>query len=119
MVEDKLPEYWEGTPNLLKRLYTYLQIGFSETNNAKVVVAGIWGLALLLNIHNVWWIVLIASILVPILVVLGRYKLYHVAKTAEYIQTTKGTVLGYRGYEIQQEQNELLKEIIKKLDGLR
>ncbi len=115
-INNNVPEYWEGPKNILVRLYAYLQIGFAETNNAKVVVAGIWGLYLLLNIHQAWWVAVMAAVIVPVLVFVGRFKLYKVAKPQEYTMTTKGSVLGYSAYNLQVRTVELLEEIAKHLN---
>ena len=114
-VEQNMPEYWEGPKNFLVRMYAYLQIGFAETNNAKVVVAAIWGLYLLFNFKDPMWVFVMGGISVPLLILVGHFKLYKVSKPAEYPTTSLGTVLGYNSFNNQVHQTQLLEEILKEL----
>lgn len=117
-ISNDIPHYWEGTGNLLIRLYVYLQLGFTEAKNAQTIVLGILAFYGLAKLNNAWWMLWIALIITPILITVGRYKLYRVSKIGEYITTIKGSVVGYNAYNVQVQQNELLQQILKELQNI-
>lgn len=109
------PRYWEGTSNVLVRYWIYLSRGLDFINQAKYLIAGILGLYAVLKLTNPYWMIVMFFGSLPALVILGHWHLYKVSKTQEYVNTTKGSVLGYKNYNIAVRQIELLEKILAKL----
>ena len=111
-------EYWEGRQNKFARYWVYLDNGFNQVNKARYFGLGIVALAgfIASGAYFGWlWTSIVtggtAVILIPLIALLGRWHLYNVAKAQEYINRSKGTVLGYSEFNLQLEILERLKEI--------
>jgi hypothetical protein len=107
------PEYWEGRKNVFVRYWVYLSTGLDFINQAKYLIAGIMAVYALLHFTNPWTMVIMFLVSVPIITVLGHWKLYKVSKTQEYVSTTKGTVTGYGVYNMTVKMVQLLEKISK------
>jgi hypothetical protein len=116
-IDSFIPEFWEGNQNVLIRIWTYIKVGLDQVNNFKYVAAFIFGIYLTLKFSNYLWLAGMFLISVPILALLGHWWLYKGSRTSEYVMNTKGTVVGYQNYNAQIETIELLKKILKKLNG--
>jgi hypothetical protein len=117
-INDYVPEYWEGRHNILVRVWVYLSTGLDFINQGRYLIIGILGLYAVLRLDSWTILVLMFAISLPILTILGRWKLYKVNKTQEFVATVTSTVLGYNSYNINVENNELLKEIVNQLKCL-
>jgi hypothetical protein len=105
------PKYWNGASNIFVRYWVYLSMGLDFVNQAKYLIVGILGLYAVLKLSDIRLMALMFLVSIPILTIMGRWKLYKVSQTQEFITTTKGSVLGYRNYNMQVRQIELLEEI--------
>ncbi len=114
-IDENMPIYWEGRENLFVRCWVYLNRGLDFVNQARYWIVGTLGIYAVLKLVNPLWIAAIVMVSAPILILIGRWHLYRVAKTQEFIITTKGSVLGYKNYNLAVQQVELLKEILERL----
>jgi hypothetical protein len=115
-VEDYLPEYWEGSKNILIRTWTYIKIGLTQVNDYKYVAAAVFAVYYTLKLVNPIWIVVMFVVSLPSLAILGHWWLYKGAKTSEFVSAQKGSVLGYSAYNAQIRIIELLEQILNKLN---
>ena len=118
-IEEYYPKYWEGKENIFVRYWVYLNRGLDMITQARYLILGILGLYAVLKFTNPIWMAVMFFISLPILIIIGRWQLYKVSKTQEFITNTKGTVLGYTGYNMQVRTIELLEQISKKLDKVK
>lgn len=114
-INDGRPEFWEGAQNVAIRMWTYILTGLAQVNNYKYVAAAIFGIYYTLKLVNPIWIGVMFIVSMPLLAVLGRWWLYKGAKTSEYVTTNKGSVIGYRGFNMGVRQIELLEQILNEL----
>lgn len=105
------PEFWEGPSNIFVRYWVYLSRGLDFINQAKYLIVGILALYAILKLTDPIWMAAMFIVSIPILTILGRWQLYKVSKTQEFITTTKGAVLGYNSYNINVEILKTLQEI--------
>lgn len=110
-IEDNQINFWEGKQNVFVRLITYAKIGVNQVNDYKYIGAAIFGVYYTLKLTNAWWLLLMNLIVLPALILLGRWWLYRGAKASEFVTTQKGTVLGYSAYNVQCEILEELKKL--------
>ena len=113
-----IDKYWDGKSNFLVRMYIYAQLGLAAINNAKYLVAGIITIYVILKFTNPLWMLAVGIISIPFLILIGRWQMHKANKIQEYANTTKGTVLGYQGWNVSIETLNTLKEISAKLDKL-
>ena len=118
-IDTYVPEFWDGNENLVVRLWTYLHRGLDFVNQARYWIIGILGLYAVLKLTNPVWIAAMVVVSSPILIFVGRWHLYRVSKTQEFITSTKGTVLGYSSYNVQVRQMKLLEEIANNIRNVR
>lgn len=114
-IEEYVPIYWEGRQNILIRLWTYTKIGLQQINEFKYVAAAIFGIYYTFKLANPFWLIVMFFISIPCLILIGRWWLHRGAKTAEWVNTHFGSVIGYNSYNLQIKQTELLEKILKKL----
>ena len=114
-IPDWLPELWEGRQNVFNRYWTYLKKGLDLITEARYLIISILGGYAVLKLTNPLWLVSMFMVSIPILIIVGRWYLIKVSKAQEFVTTVKGTVLGYRPYNLTVEQNQLLKQILKEL----
>lgn len=118
-IEEHVPEYWEGGKNILIRVWTYIKVACNQADDLKYVAASIFGVYLLIKLNNIIWLIVMFVASLPLLAILGRWWLYKGAKTSEFVTATKGSVIGYRSYNLQVRQVELLEQILAKLNEKR
>jgi hypothetical protein len=114
-IGDDIPEYWSGRSNLFVRYWIYLSRGLDFVNQGKYLIIGVLALYAILKLTNPILMAGMFLISIPILTVLGRWHLKKVSKTQEFINTTRGSVLGFSGYNMQIEILETLNKILKQL----
>lgn len=110
-----MPKYWDGTSNRLVRYWVYLDRGLSLVNQARYLILGILGLYAVLKLTDPAWMAVMFVVSVPSLIVMGRWHLYRVSKPQEFINNTRGSIVGYRSYNLSIETLETLKQIRDKL----
>ena len=115
--------YWEGRENYLIRYVTYLRRGNQLFNEFKNYIMFAFASYWTVKTSDIWlaWALsdslLVAGflILIPIglgiFLLLGRYDLYKMNKTTDYVQTISGSIFKYKPMELSIEQVNLLKEI--------
>lgn len=118
-------QYWEGKSNTFVRYWAYLRGGLALVNEAKnylLVVFGSFWTAKVIEVGghsiNPNWTLLAGLIGVPILILLGRWQLHKAAKPQEFMNTSKGTVIGYQAFNLQVSMLELQENILKELKRL-
>ena len=114
-IEEQMPEFWEGNQNMLVRYWTYLHRGLDLINQAKYWIAGVIAMYVMFKLSNPLWMAVMFILSTPVLIIVGRWHLYKASKPQEFIIAQKGTVLGYKPYNMQIRQLELLEEILKEL----
>jgi len=82
------------------------------------VIIGVLGLYAVLKLTNPMWLILMFGGSIPALIVIGRWHLYKASKTQEFIQNTKGSVLGYKPYNLQLKRTEATEQILEELKKL-
>ena len=114
-IEDLIPEFWEGKQNIFNRYWTYLKKGLDLITEARYLIISILGGYAVLKLTNPWWLAVMFIVSIPILIVAGRWYLYKVSRVQEFVTTIKGSVLGYKPYNLSVEQVDLLKQILNEL----
>ena len=114
-IPDWVEEYWEGNQNIVNRYWTYLKKGLDLITEARYLIISILGGYAVLKFTNPLWLVGMFLVSIPILIVVGRWYLIKVSKAQEFVTTVKGSVLGYKPYNLTLKQTELLEEILKEL----
>ena len=117
-IEDYVPQYWEGKANIFVRYWVYLYRGLDFVNQGRYLIIGILGLYAVLKLTNPLWLGVMFLVATPSLIFLGRWQLYKVATTMEYITTTLGTVTGYSQYNLALKNVELNEQILEELRQL-
>ena len=112
-IDGYAPQYWEGKANILVRYWVYLYRGLDFINQARYLVIGILGLYAVLKLTNPMWLLAMFSVSVPTLVLVGRWQLYKVSSTQEYITTILGTVTGYGTYNLALKNVELQEALVE------
>ena len=111
-IEDWIPDYWEGKQNIVNRYWTYLKKGLDLITEARYLIISILGGYAVLKLTDPLWLVAMFGVSIPILTVVGRWYLIHVSKAQEFVTTVKGSVLGYKPYNISVENLEIQREIL-------
>ena len=105
--------YWEGKENLLIRYWTYIKRGLGVFNEFKYYIALPYATYYTIPFMkgDLWWIPLMIVTGLPVLLIIGRYDLYKIAKTTEYVNAINGSIFQFKPMEMNIEQINLLKEI--------
>ena len=114
-ITDLIPEFWEGKQNVFNRYWTYLKKGLDLITEARYLIISILGGYSVLKLTNPWWIIVMFIVSIPILTVAGRWYLYKVSRVQEFVTTIKGSVLGYKIYNLSVEKVDLLKQILEEI----
>lgn len=117
-IDDYVPKYWEGHSNILVRYWVYLSRGLDFVNQGRYLILGILGIYAVLKLANPIWLVVMFVVCTPVLILLGRWNLYKVAQSQEFIVTTRGTVTGYGSYNLAVKNVELQEQILEALHKL-
>lgn len=111
-MKDKInPKYWEGTKNKCIRYYFYAQRGLTLVNEFRYVIMTIFAIYITCKLENILLIPLMFVVVIPVLCVLGYISVHHIAKVIEYLNIEYSTHWSRRNFELNEERNELLKEI--------
>lgn len=116
-IPDWVEEYWEGNQNIINRYWTYLKKGLDLITEARYLIISILGGYAVLKLTNPLWLVAMFVVSIPILTVVGRWYLIKVSKAQEFVTTVKGSVLGYKPYNLAVKQTELLEKILTELQS--
>lgn len=104
-----------GTENRLIRYYFYINQGLSMLNNFRNLFLVIFAAYFTLKLDNYF---LLVAMFIPSLIVLaiiGYYATHRMNKITEWLNLRFSTTYGIQQFNLQHEQNELLKEIRDKL----
>lgn len=115
--EDQL--YLKGKQNFLIRIYFYIERGLDIVNLFRNLILGIFAAYFALKIDNVWILVGMFLVALPILAIMGRYNVHTLSKLKEWLSMRFSTHYGLKAFDYQAEQVALLKEVrdlLKKLD---
>ena len=107
--------YRTGVKNKIIRLWFYLNRGLSIVNEFKYLIAGILALYYTLHFSNPLWIVVMFFVSIPTLMVIGWTWVHHVAKAIDWFTVEFSTYWNRKAFDLQEEQNRLLGEILLKL----
>ncbi len=110
--------HWEGKQNYFIRYWVYLDNGLEVFNKFKYYIGFPLAAGALLPFleGKFAWLVGLTILGLPILIVVGRYKLQKVDKTMQYVQTISGNLFQFKPMELSLEQVDLLKDIRDKLN---
>ncbi len=113
--ENQKTKYWEGNKNKAIRYYFYAQKGLELLNEFRYLVMIIFGIYLALKIDNFLLLPLMFVVSLPVLIFLGWLSVHHMKIVIEWISIKFATHWGIYSYKLQEERNNLLKEIKKEL----
>lgn len=108
-------QFLPGAQNRAIRYYFYLNAGLNILNQFRNLFLGIFALYFALKLDH-WWI--LAALFLPSLLVLtivGYFAVHKVNKVSEWLSIRFSSHYALSQYDLQKENNELLKEILKKL----
>lgn len=105
--------HWEGNKNLLIRYYFYINTGLNVFNNFKYLVAGIFGLYLMLHMKNPWLLLIMSGVSVPILFIIGYYSIHHINKVQDWLSVKFGTTYAIYNIELLESIRDELKKLNK------
>ncbi len=107
--------YWQGRKNFIARGWYYILQGLDLINSFKYLGAFILGIYAILKLTNPWVMVVIFLISLPLLLIAGYLKAWHVNKVVDWLTVELGTHWGRHGYNLQEKTLEQLIEINNKL----
>lgn len=110
--------YLTGWHNFAIRTYFYLQQGLNVLNSFRNLFLGIFGLYITLKLGSWWWLVVMFSVSLPILVLAGRYSVHRLNKVQDWLTMRFSTHFGIKQFDNIREQVELLREIRDALEKL-
>ena len=108
-------DYWNGTKNRSVRYYFYVQKGLALLNELRYLVMAIMGIYVIFKFNNPLLMPLMFFASVPILVFFGWLDVHHMAKIMEFLNIKYSTHYSKRNYDLQEERNILIKELLKEL----
>lgn len=117
MTDEQEKDYYAGKGgwNRAALEWFYINTGLNTFNDFKYVFAAIVGIYL--TVHYPFIAAGVALLFLPALRILGKIKIEHIAKRMDWLGVVKGTHFSNKGYEMQQETIDLLKEISAKLSN--
>lgn len=113
--EDK--KYLNGFTNRLIRYYFYLMKGLDIINSFRNLFLGIIALYIALKLDSIWIGIAMFAGSSIVLTVCGYYNVHRLSKLNEWLGMRFSTHYGIRTYNYVQEQNDLLKKILKELEN--
>lgn len=111
-------QYYNGIKNQLIRIYYYLQQGLDLLNEFKYLGAGILAIYYLLNLEGYTWMVGMAVISIPILIIAGYFWTHKARKTVEYFSIKYTSHFQQYNIKIQERQLFLLEKLNKNIEDL-
>lgn len=108
-------KYWDGNINYIIRLYFYSQRGLALFNEFRYVFLLIFGIYMTLKLTNPVYIVGMFIVSIPVLCFFGWLAVHKIAKVVDWLNVEFSTHWGRYGYELQERQNNILSDILKKL----
>lgn len=124
--EEYHQKYWAGFSNIIVRYHSYLQRGLGLFNEAKYYILAFFGSIFAAEVVEVYgytidsqWIVLMAILGLPALILIGRWDLFKASKAREFINAQHASITGYNAYNMtirNIEQNDEIIDLLKKLN---
>ena len=112
---DERIQYWDGLKNKATRYYWYQNKGLSVLNEARYLILSIMAIYALLKLDNPWIMLVMFLVSLPVLTILGWIYTFKMAKTMDFLNVKFSTHFSKYSIELQEEQNRLIKEVIKEL----
>lgn len=111
-------KHWEGRENYLIRYWVYLDRGLDTFNQFKYYIGFplAAGAFIPFLADKLSWLIVLSILGLPVLIVVGRYRLHKVNKTTEYVNAISGSIFQFKPMQLSIEQVSLLKEIRDKLN---
>lgn len=116
--ENTRKRFFEGKINKIIRIWYYLNEGLGLLNQFKYLIAGILAFYYFLKTDNIWLMIWMFIISMPVLVVVGYVYTYRAKKSLEWFNVEKTTYFGKYGYILQEKQNKILTELSEELKKL-
>lgn len=110
---DSTNKYWEGNKNKAVRWYFYAQKGLALFNEFRYLFMLIFGVYYTLRMTHIIWLVIMFAVSLPLLILMGWAYVHHIAKVLDWLSIEFATHWGRYGYDLQEKQNALLKEILE------
>lgn len=112
-------KYLSGFQNRMIRYYFYISRGLDILNAFRNLFLGIGALYIALKIDQPLWIVVMVIVSLIILLISGYYNVHKLAKMQEWLSMRFSTHFGIKSFNYTEEQNKLLKGILKELEDAR
>ena len=109
------PRYIDGKKNKAIRYYFYIQQGLVLFNEFRFLIMAIFAIYYTLKLESPLLLLVMFVVSVPILGALGYFQLHHMAKVIEYLKINFATHWNKRNFELNEERNEILKDIKEKI----
>ena len=110
-----IKELWYGPKQRAVRYYYYVRKGLDFFNAFRYVIMSIFGLYYLLKFTNPLMFPVMFLVCIPVLFIVGYCDVHHMNKITEYIAVQFASHWARYGVDLQEQRNDLLKEIIKEL----
>ncbi len=114
--------YDKGVLNHGVRGWYYLQRGLALVNEFKYLVAGILALYYTLELGNVWYLIIIFAVSIPLLTFVGWFYTFKMAKALEWTNMIFSSYFGRYQIDLNEKNTEhtikttlLLEEILQEL----
>lgn len=108
-------DYWQGNKNKSIRMFYYSQKGLALVNEFRYLFIAIFGAYYALRLSNPIWLVIMACLSVPILIIIGWASVHHVSKVVDFLSIRFGTHYSLYQYELLENQLKELTEINERL----
>lgn len=112
---DERPPSMDGFQHSAIRIFRYCTGGVDLINQFRNLAIILFGIYVVLKIDNPWWLFCSFLISLPILTVLGWYRVHKMDKVLEWLNIKFTTHYGFAQYNLQVESLKTLKSINKKL----
>lgn len=112
-------EYLKGTKNKLIRYYFYLQNGLAIVNEFRNLILGIFAGYFALKLDNPLILVFMFVGAIIILIPTGYYRVHHISKVSEWLNTKYGSHYAIKNFDYVKAQYELLQNIFVEMKKMR
>ena len=112
-------EYLTGRKNKLIRYYFYLQNGLAIVNEFRNLILGIFAGYFALKLDNPLILVFMFVGAIIILIPTGYYRVHHISKVSEWLNTKFGSHYAIKNFDYVKAQYELLKNIFVEMKKMR
>ena len=110
-----IPELWHGAKPKAVRYYYYIRMGLDFFNSFRYVIMSIFALYYMMKLDNIAFMPLMFAVCLPIFFIVGYCEVHHMRKITEYIGVQFSSHWSRYGVDLQEQRNELLREIVEEL----